>query len=83
VRAGNYVEVVPIDQALHATAAVDMKNELDPNFVVMAQCSARDASNGTLEDPIARMRAYNEEAGADRVGCQSDWHGYQVKVRAD
>jgi hypothetical protein len=37
---------------LHATAAVDMKNELDPNFVVMAQCSARDASNGTLEDPI-------------------------------
>jgi 2-methylisocitrate lyase-like PEP mutase family enzyme len=45
------VEVVPLDQAIaRYRAAVDMKNELDPNFVVMAQCYARDASDGTLED---------------------------------
>ena len=38
------VEVVPLDQAIaRYRAAVDMKNELDPNFVVMAQCYARDA----------------------------------------
>ena len=62
------VEVVPLDQAIaRYRAAVDMKNELDPNFVVMAQCYARDASDGTLEDTIARLRAYRDEAGVDWV----------------
>jgi hypothetical protein len=62
------VEVVPLDQAIaRYRAAVDMKNELDPNFVVMAQCYARDASDGTLEDTIGRLRAYREEAGVDWV----------------
>src|ERR1700738_4950959 len=38
------VEVVPLDQAIaRYRGAVDMKNELDPNFVVMAQCSPRDS----------------------------------------
>src|SRR5215467_4842963 len=41
------VEVVPLPQAIaRYRAAVDMKNELDPDFVVMAQCYARDAANG-------------------------------------
>src|SRR6266404_1402989 len=45
------VEVVPRDQAIaRYRAAVDMKNELDPNFVVMAQCYARDAAGGGLVD---------------------------------
>ena len=62
------VEVVPLDQAIaRYRAAVDMKNELDPNFVVMAQCYARDASDGTLEDTIARLLAYRDEAGVDWV----------------
>jgi len=66
------VEVVPLDQAIaRYRAAVDMKNELDPNFVVMAQCYARDASDGTLEDTIARLRAYREEAGVDWVQFES------------
>ena len=33
-----------IDSRGKLTNAQDMKNELDPNFVVMAQCYARDAS---------------------------------------
>src|SRR6202012_5663528 len=34
------VTVVPLDQAVaRYRAAVDMRNELDPNFVVMAQCT--------------------------------------------
>jgi 2-methylisocitrate lyase-like PEP mutase family enzyme len=66
------VEVIALDQAIaRYRAAVDMKNELDPNFVVMAQCYARDASNGTLEDTIARLRAYREEAGVDWVQFES------------
>src|SRR5215472_14301227 len=43
------VEVVSLDQAVaRYRAAVDMKNELDPDFVVMAQCYARDAADGGL-----------------------------------
>jgi 2,3-dimethylmalate lyase len=66
------VEVVPLDQAIaRYRAAVDMKNELDPDFVVMAQCYARDAANGTLDDTIARLRAYRETAGVDWVQFES------------
>src|SRR3954465_5728794 len=37
----------PIRRAIaRDRAAVDMKNELDPDFVIMAQCYARDAANG-------------------------------------
>ncbi len=61
-RAG--VEVVPLEQAIvRYRAAVDMKNDLDPNFVIMAQCYARDAANGGLDDCITRMKAYKSAAG--------------------
>jgi 2-methylisocitrate lyase-like PEP mutase family enzyme len=66
------VEVVPLDQAIaRYRAAVDMKNELDPNFVVMAQCYARDAANGGLEDALQRLKAYEAEAGVDWVQLES------------
>src|SRR5689334_21196122 len=66
------IDVVPLDQAIaRYRAAVDMKNELDPNFVVMAQCYARDARGGTLEDTIARIKAYREEARVDWVQFES------------
>jgi 2-methylisocitrate lyase-like PEP mutase family enzyme len=66
------IEVVPLAQAVaRYRAAVDMKNELDPNFVVMAQCYARDAANGTLDETIARLRAYREDAGVDWVQFES------------
>src|SRR5215213_8300482 len=58
------VEVVPPEQAIaRYRAAVDMKNELDPDFVVMAQCYARDARNSNFEDTLVRLKAYKEEAG--------------------
>ncbi len=66
------VEVVPMEQAIaRYRAAVDMKNELDPNFVVMAQCYARDAANSDLEDTLARLKAYHEVAGVDWVQLES------------
>src|SRR3954469_11786545 len=66
------VEVVPLDLAIaRYRAAVDMKNELDPDFVVMAQCYARDAANGGLEDALARLKAYREIAGVDWVQLES------------
>jgi len=66
------IEVVPLEQAIaRYRAAVDMKNELDPDFVVMAQCYARDAANSNLDDAIARLKAYREVAGVDWVQLES------------
>src|ERR1041384_5054015 len=66
------VEVVPLPQAIaRYRAAVDMKNELDPNFVVMAQCYARDAANSSFEDMLVRLKAYEEDAGVDWVQLES------------
>src|SRR4030095_6188824 len=48
-----------------------MKNELDPDFVIMAQCYARDAANGGLEDCLERLQAYEEIAGVDWVQFES------------
>jgi 2-methylisocitrate lyase-like PEP mutase family enzyme len=66
------VEVVPLEHAVaRYRAAVDMRNELDPDFVVMAQCYARDAANGGLKDCLRRLRAYREDAGVDWVQFES------------
>src|SRR5690348_3439461 len=74
------LEVVPLDQAIaRYRAAVDMKNELDPNFVVMAQCYARDASNGGLEDCLTRLNAYQTEAGCDWVQFESPHDVEEIK----
>lgn len=74
------LEVVPLDQAIaRYRAAVDMKNELDPNFVIMAQCYARDASNGGLEDCLTRLKAYQTEAGVDWVQFESPHDVEEIK----
>src|SRR5256714_623965 len=66
------VEVVPLELAIaRYRAAVDMKNELDPDFVVMAQCYARDANNSDFGDTLMRLKAYKEEAGVDWVQLES------------
>jgi 2-methylisocitrate lyase-like PEP mutase family enzyme len=75
------VEVVPLDLAIaRYRAAVDMKNELDPNFVVMAQCYARDAANGGLDNALARLKAYREEAGVDWVQLESPHSVDEIKL---
>src|SRR3954469_20523419 len=75
------IDVVPLDQAIaRYRTAVDMKNELDPDFVVMAQCYARDAAGGTLDDTIARMKAYRERAGVDWVQFESPHSVDEIKA---
>src|SRR5713101_4228593 len=74
------VEVVPLPQAIaRYRAAVDMKNELDPDFVVMAQCYARDAANGGLEDCLPRLEIYEREAGVDWVQLESPHSTDEIK----
>lgn len=74
------MEVVPLAQAIaRYRAAVDMRNELDPDFIVMAQCYARDAANGGLEETITRLKAYRELAGVDWVQFESPHSVDEIK----
>jgi 2-methylisocitrate lyase-like PEP mutase family enzyme len=76
------LEVVPLEQAIvRYRAAVDMKNEIDPDFVVMAQCYARDAANGGLDAALERLAAYHREAGVDWVQLESP-HSTEEIARA-
>ena len=57
--------VIPIDEAVGKYRAADYaRNEIDPDFVIIARTDARGAHGGTLDDAITRANAYLE-AGAD------------------
>jgi 2-methylisocitrate lyase-like PEP mutase family enzyme len=74
------IEVAPIDQVIaRYRAAVDAKNEIDPNFVIMAQCYARDASNSSLDDCLKRMAAYKKDAGVDWVQLEAPHNVDEIK----
>ena len=75
------VTVVPIEQAIaRYRAAVDMRNELDPDFIVMAQCYARDAENSSLDDALRRLKAYREDAGVDWVQLESPHSTDEIRL---
>jgi 2-methylisocitrate lyase-like PEP mutase family enzyme len=62
------ITVAPLDVVLaRYRAAVDARNELDPNFVIMAQCYAGAAANGGFEEALERMHLYEDVAGVDWV----------------
>jgi 2-methylisocitrate lyase-like PEP mutase family enzyme len=57
--------VIPIEEGVgKIRAAVDTRNDLDPDFVIVARTDARGASGGSLDEAIRRANAYLE-AGAD------------------
>ena len=78
------LEIVSPEQAVaRYRAAIDARNELDPDFVVMAQCYARDAANGGFDTLIERLNMYREVAGVDWVQFESPHSVDEVKqVRA-
>jgi 2-methylisocitrate lyase-like PEP mutase family enzyme len=62
------IEVAPEEIAVaRYKAAVDARNELDPDFVVMAQCYVGEAADGGHQEAIRRMKLYKEEGGVDWV----------------
>jgi 2-methylisocitrate lyase-like PEP mutase family enzyme len=74
------VTVVPIEQAIaRYRAAVDMRNELDPDFIIMAQCYARDGEKSSLDDTLRRLKAYKEDAGVDWVQLESPHSTDEIK----
>lgn len=47
-------------------AAVDARNELDPDYIIMSRTDARNAAGGSLEEAIKRSKAY-KKAGVDVI----------------
>jgi len=60
-------------------AAVDAKNEIDPDFVIMAQCYARNAVNGGIAETLKRLRLYEEEGDVDWVQFEAPHSVDEIK----
>ena len=66
------VEVVSRDAAVERyRAAVGARDELDPDFVIMAQCYARDAVNGGMGELLERLNEYLTRGRVDWVQFES------------
>src|SRR5215470_4206288 len=62
--------VVSLEEALGKyRAALDTRNRIDPDFVIIARTDAYGAVGGSLEEAIRRGRAY-ADAGVDSVWCE-------------
>jgi 2-methylisocitrate lyase-like PEP mutase family enzyme len=74
---------IAIVSAEHAVeryrAAVAARDELDPDFVIMAQCYARDAVNGGMDELLSRLRLYETDGGCDWVQFESPHSVEEVK----
>src|SRR5262245_62560650 len=60
-------------------AAIDVRNQLDPNFVIIARTDAFGAVGGSLEEAIWRGRAY-ADAGVDLVWSEFSNAGREPAV---
>ena len=76
-------EVISLEEAVGKyRAAVDVKRELDPDFVIIARCDARGAAGGSLEETIERLQAY-KQVGVDVLYAEALTSREEVKaVRA-
>ena len=62
--------IVSLEEALGKyRAALDTRDRLDPDFVIIARTDAYGAVGGSLEEAIRRGRAY-ADAGVDSVWCE-------------
>jgi len=62
--------IIGFDEAIGKyRAALDTRDRLDPDFVIIARTDAYGAVGGSLEEAIRRGRAY-ADAGVDSVWCE-------------
>ena len=59
--------------------AVDAKNEIERDFVIMAQCYARNAVNGGMDELLRRLRLYETEGGVDWVQFEAPHSVTEIK----
>ncbi len=77
-------QLVSIEEAVGKfEAAMAAKNELDPDFVIIARCDARTAVGGGLDEVIKRLNAY-KKAGVDMLYMEGPLSMEEIKtVRAN
>jgi 2-methylisocitrate lyase-like PEP mutase family enzyme len=64
-------ELIPLEEAVGKyRAAVDARDELDPDFIIQARTDARGAVGGSLEEVIRRGKAYLD-AGVDVIHAEA------------
>lgn len=64
-------ELISLEEAVGKyRAALDVRDELDPDFIIMARTDARGAVGGGLAEVIRRGKAYLE-AGVDILYCEA------------
>jgi len=74
------VRIVSREEAVaRYRVAVDMKDELDPDFVIMAQCYARNAVGGGLAETLKRLRLYEKEGGVAWVQFEAPHSVEEIK----
>lgn len=58
-------QIIPLEEAVGKyRAAADVRDEMDPDFIIIARTDARGALGGSLHEAITRVNSYIE-AGAD------------------
>jgi 2-methylisocitrate lyase-like PEP mutase family enzyme len=83
-RSGHWAgkRLIPLEEAVgKIRAAVDTRNRLDPDFVVVARTDARAAVGGGVDEAIRRGNAY-ADAGADLVFFESPFSEEEVERAA-
>jgi len=74
------ISVISRDEAVtRYRVAVDAKNEIDPDFVIMAQCYARNAVNGGMSELLKRLPLYEKAAGVDWVQFEAPHSVEEIK----
>lgn len=74
------ISVISRDDAVtRYRVAMDAKNEIDRDFVIMAQCYARNAVNGGMAELLKRLPLYETGAGADWVQFESPHSVAEIK----
>ena len=74
--------VIREDAVTRYRVAVDAKNEIDRDFVIMAQCYARNAVNGGMAELFNGLRLYETEGGVDWVQFEVAPFGRRDQARA-
>jgi 2-methylisocitrate lyase-like PEP mutase family enzyme len=71
--------VIPMEEAVgKIRAAVDTRDQLDPDFVIIARTDARGASGGSLDEAIRRANAFLA-AGADLAFVEGPTSAEEVR----
>ena len=74
------ISVVAREEAvIRYRAAVDAKDDIDPDFVIMAQCYARNAVNGGMAETLKRLRLYERDGGVDWVQFEAPHSIAEIK----